>query len=192
MTIEQTAKARFPSKYGDFTIYAFREGDLEHIALVNGDPGNSDSPLVRVHSRCLTGDTFSSLRCDCREQLEKALGMIGAEDCGIFIYLDQEGRGIGLCNKVEAYSLQDSGLDTVDANLSLGFAEDLRKYDVVARILGYLKVEKIRLITNNPDKEEGIKNSGIEVKERVPLIIRPNKYNQEYLRAKKERLSHDL
>jgi GTP cyclohydrolase II len=189
--IEQTSKAKFPSRFGNFTIYAFREGDFEHLALVQGNIENK-TVLARVHSKCLTGDTFSSLRCDCREQLEKGLEMIGNADSGIFIYLDQEGRGIGLCNKVEAYALQDQGLDTVDANLSLGFAEDLRHYDVVARILGYLGIEKIRLITNNPDKTREIGDSGIIVEERIPLVIEPTEHNRKYLETKKEKLRHEL
>ena len=140
----------------------------------------------------MTGDIFSSLRCDCREQLEGALEYIAGKKQGVLIYLDQEGRGIGLCNKVRAYSLQDEGLDTVEANLSLGFAEDLRDYEAAADILKQLKIEKIKLITNNPQKIEEMKKHGITVVERIPLIMKPNEHNKRYLETKKEKMEHML
>jgi len=192
MSVELASVAEFPTKFGDFKIYAFSEGDYEHLALVKNLAEESEEVPVRIHSRCMTGDIFSSLRCDCREQLEGALEYISANERGVLIYLDQEGRGIGLCNKVRAYSLQDEGLDTVEANLSLGFAEDLRDYKAAAEILKQLRIHSIKLITNNPQKIDEMGKYGISVIERIPLITKPNEHNKKYLETKKEKMEHLL
>jgi GTP cyclohydrolase II len=184
--IEFIAKSKIPTKFGDFEIYAFKEGNDEHIVLSNKEPKNE--MLVRVHSKCFTGDTLGSLRCDCREQLEASMAQIGKEG-GMLIYLDQEGRGIGLANKIKAYSLQDKGMDTVDANKQLGFHDDDRNYKVAAKIIEYFKIRKIKLLTNNPNKMRGIEENGITV-ERIPLNILPNKHNEKYLKTKREKLDH--
>lgn len=192
MSVRLIATAKFPTKFGEFEIYAFSESESEreHLALVNSK--KKDQPIaVRIHSKCLTGDTFNSLRCDCNDQLEQVLKYLGKKQ-GVLIYLDQEGRGIGLCNKIRAYELQDKGLDTVDANLSLGFAEDLRKYDDAAEILRILKITNIDLITNNPQKIEELKKYGINVNSRIPLLTKPTKHNEKYLKTKKERMEHML
>jgi len=187
--MKHVADADFPTKFGKFRIHAFvDEKGGEHVALVKGDV--SDSVVVRVHSKCLTGDTFYSLRCDCRQQLEKALEAVGKEENAIFIYLDQEGRGIGLANKIKAYSLQDEGKDTVDANLELGFCDDLRNYSTAAGILSYFKIKKIKLLTNNPRKIKGLEENGIEIIERIPLVIEPNGHNKDYLETKRKKLDH--
>ncbi|MFH1393348.1 MAG: GTP cyclohydrolase II [Candidatus Micrarchaeota archaeon] len=192
MSVEMASAAEFPTRFGRFKIYAFSDGEYEHLALVRDEGKEDGSVPVRIHSRCMTGDIFSSLRCDCREQLESALEYIAGKRHGVLIYLDQEGRGIGLCNKVRAYSLQDGGLDTVEANLSLGFAEDLRDYRAAAEILKQLKIDKIRLITNNPQKIQEMKKHGILVVERIPLVITPNEHNKRYLETKKEKMEHML
>ena len=186
--MKHVAEADFPTRFGNFRIHAFTDEKGEHLALIKGDV--NDSALVRIHSKCLTGDTFYSLRCDCRQQLEKALEIIGKEENAVFIYLDQEGRGIGLANKIKAYSLQDKGKDTVDANLELGFCDDLREYDVAADILLHFNIKKIRLMTNNPRKIKGLEEKGIEITERIPLIVKPNGHNKNYLETKKEKLDH--
>jgi len=191
MGVERIADVNFPTKYGIFRLYAFKDGQGgEHLALVNGKCDGTT--MVRVHSKCVTGDIFSSMRCDCRAQLEQALELIGKEKNGVLIYLDQEGRGIGLSNKIRAYELQDGGMDTVDANLELGFAEDLRDYESAAEILKILGLKTIKLITNNPKKVNAMKEYGIEVAERIPLEIKSNRYNEKYLKTKKERLGHIL
>jgi GTP cyclohydrolase II len=194
--IEKVAEAQFPSRYGMFRIYSYKSNDgKNHIALVRCDakgPVLVGAIPVRVHSKCLTGDTLGSLRCDCQDQLENALEFLGKQSCGILIYLDQEGRGIGLTNKIKAYALQDEGMDTVEANMELGFSEDLRKYDVAAQILEHLGIKEIKLITNNPDKIEQMKEFGINVVERIPLVIKPTEYNSKYLETKKEKLKHML
>ena len=188
--------AQLPSTFGNFKIYAYRNtlDNSEHVAIVKGDPANfQDQPvMVRMHSECLTGDALGSLRCDCRMQLEAALKMIENAGQGVVVYLRQEGRGIGLVNKLKAYSLQDMGLDTVEANERLGFPADLRDYGMGAQMLNDLGVKKIRLITNNPRKIAGLKGYGIEVVDRVPLLIEANDYNSTYLATKAQKLGHML
>ncbi len=188
--------AKLPSKFGNFQIYGYRNtmDQSEHVAIVKGDPAEfKDNPvMVRMHSECLTGDALGSLRCDCRMQLEAALKMIESADQGVVVYLRQEGRGIGLVNKLKAYSLQDLGLDTVEANERLGFPADLRDYGMGAQMLNDLGVKKIRLITNNPRKIAGLRGYGIEVVDRVPLLIEANDYNSTYLATKAQKLGHML
>lgn len=188
--------AQLPSKFGNFQIYAYRNtlDNSEHVAIVKGDPAEfQDHPvMVRMHSECLTGDALGSLRCDCRMQLQAALKMIENAGQGVVVYLRQEGRGIGLVNKLKAYSLQDMGLDTVEANERLGFPADLRDYGMGAQMLNDLGVQKIRLITNNPRKIAGLKGYGIEVVDRVPLLIEANDYNSSYLATKATKLGHML
>jgi GTP cyclohydrolase II len=195
--VQQVASADFPTRWGTFRIYGFRAepgGDgnsepEEAIALVMGDV-RSTPPLVRVHSQCLTGDVFHSLRCDCRQQLEMSLGMIRDLGAGILIYEQQEGRGIGLMAKLQAYQLQDAGLDTVEANERLGFKADHRDFALPAEILKALGVTKVRLLSNNPEKLEALENAGIKVIERVPCEVAPSPYAEEYLKTKKEKLGH--
>jgi 3,4-dihydroxy 2-butanone 4-phosphate synthase/GTP cyclohydrolase II len=188
--------AQLPSTFGNFQIYAYRNtlDNSEHVAIVKGDPDQfQDNPvMVRMHSECLTGDALGSLRCDCRMQLQAALKMIENAGQGVVVYLRQEGRGIGLVNKLKAYSLQDMGLDTVEANERLGFPADLRDYGMGAQMLNDLGVQKIRLITNNPRKIAGLKGYGIEVVDRVPLLIEANDYNSTYLATKATKLGHML
>src|SRR5579859_5533611 len=186
------AFAELPSRFGDFHIVAFsdtRDGK-EHAAIVRGMPWGRDDVAVRLHSECLTGDAIGSLRCDCRDQLESSLRMIGQMDHGVVLYLRQEGRGIGLTNKLRAYELQDTGLDTVEANLALGFRDDERDYGIAARMLDVLRVTSIRLITNNPRKIDGLKALGINVTGRIPLIIAPNPFNAFYLETKATKSGH--
>jgi GTP cyclohydrolase II len=195
--VEQVASAEFPTRWGKFRIYGFRghsEGKVdrrieEAVALVMGDV-KSRPPLVRVHSQCLTGDVFHSLRCDCRQQLELSLSMISEEGAGILIYEQQEGRGIGLMAKLQAYELQDAGLDTVEANERLGFKADQRDFTLPGEILKALGVTKVRLLSNNPDKVEALESSGVHVVERVPCEVTPSPHAEEYLRTKKEKLGH--
>lgn len=193
--IERVAETILPTKYGKFKTIAYR-GKIygeEYLALILGEPEKKKSVLVRVHSACLTGDLFGSKRCDCGEQLEKSIKMIREEGCGVLIYIPhQEGRGIGLLNKVKAYQLQDIGIDTVNANKILGFKPDLRDYGMGAQILVDLGVKNIRLLTNNPRKIVGLKGFGLRVIERVPIKIKPNKYNKRYLLTKKTKLGHIL
>ncbi len=183
--IKISKKANLPTKFGDFKIIAFKEGEKEHLAIFK-EPF-SESALVRVHSECLTGDALGSLKCDCGEQLQHSLEMISKEG-GLVIYLRQEGRNIGLLNKVNAYALQDEGLDTVEANHQLGFLDDERSYEMVEFILEYFGINKIRLLTNNPRKIKSIK--GIEIEKRIPLVIEPNRYNKNYIKTKKEKMGH--
>jgi 3,4-dihydroxy 2-butanone 4-phosphate synthase / GTP cyclohydrolase II len=192
--VERTTSVRLPTSYGEFTAVAFREllTGKHHIALVKGDVDGAEDVLVRVHSECLTGDVFHSLRCDCGEQLEDALARIGAEDRGVLLYMTQEGRGIGLLNKLKAYELQESGLDTVEANLELGFPPDLREYGIGSQILADLGLSTIRILTNNPRKITGIEAFGLKVVEQVPIEISPNDENQRYLEAKRDKLGHRL
>ncbi len=190
------AIAKLPTLFGDFHVYGYRNSldDQEHLAIVKGNPRDfpEQEILVRVHSECLTGDALGSLRCDCRGQLHSALKMIDHAGRGVLVYLRQEGRGIGLINKLKAYALQDEGLDTVEANEKLGFAPDLRTYGIGAQILNDLGVHKMRLITNNPRKIAGLKGFGIEVVGRVPLLIEANEFNSKYLETKAEKLGHWL
>jgi GTP cyclohydrolase II len=193
-SIQQVASADFPTRWGKFRIYGFR-GEFhgrteEAVALVMGDDVSSSSPLVRVHSQCLTGDVFGSLRCDCRQQLELALSMIAAEGAGVLIYEQQEGRGIGLMPKLQAYELQDAGLDTVEANERLGFKADQREFGMPAQILKSLGISQVRLLSNNPDKVAALERGGIKVTERVPCEVSPSIHAEEYLRTKKEKLGH--
>jgi 3,4-dihydroxy 2-butanone 4-phosphate synthase/GTP cyclohydrolase II len=191
--VRRHAQAVMPSQFGQFQAIGFRNelDNSEHVALVKGIPGQLQEPvLVRMHSECLTGDAFGSLRCDCRPQLEAALSQIEQEGEGVVVYLRQEGRGIGLINKLKAYSLQDGGLDTVEANEKLGFAADLRNYGVGAQILGDLGIHRLRLLTNNPRKIAGLGGYGLEVVSRIPLIINPGDYNANYLATKRDKLGH--
>lgn len=195
--IEQVASADFPTKWGRFRIYGFRshagsDGDRrveEAVALVMGDV-KSFPPLVRVHSQCLTGDVFHSLRCDCRQQLELSLSMIAEQGAGILIYEQQEGRGIGLMAKLQAYELQDAGLDTVEANEKLGFKADHRDFTLPGEILKALGATRVRLLSNNPDKVEALERAGVQVVERVPCEVTPSPHAEEYLKTKKEKLGH--
>jgi GTP cyclohydrolase II len=193
--IQQLASADFPTRWGQFRIYGFRadagaEAKVEEaVALVMGDV-HSVPPLVRVHSQCLTGDVFHSLRCDCRQQLEMALAMIRDLGAGILIYEQQEGRGIGLMAKLQAYELQDSGLDTVEANERLGFRADQRDFALPAQMLKALGVSRVRLLSNNPEKVEALERAGVQVVERVPCEVTPSPHAEEYLKTKKEKLGH--
>jgi 3,4-dihydroxy 2-butanone 4-phosphate synthase/GTP cyclohydrolase II len=193
--VRRVATARIPTAYGDFTavVYESRPDGTEHVAFVRGDLGGDASVLVRVHSECLTGDVFGSLRCDCGPQLDLALSRVAAENRGVVVYLrGHEGRGIGLAQKVRAYALQEQGRDTVEANLELGFPADSREYGIGALILLDLGVETVRLMTNNPRKCEIIEGYGVDIVERVPLVCAPTHENITYLRAKQEKLGHLL
>ena len=192
--VERVAEARLPTAYGEFTAVSYRSivDRDEHVALVKGDVTPNEPTLVRVHSECLTGDVFDSVRCDCGDQMAQALHDIEAEGKGVFLYMRQEGRGIGIHNKLKAYALQDTGLDTVEANLQLGFAPDLRHYGVGAQILVDLGVRKMRLLTNNPKKVVGLDSFGLDIVERVPIITRSTEHNRRYLATKQSRLGHML
>jgi GTP cyclohydrolase II len=195
LSAKQIASADFPTRWGQFRIHGFRLEPVQNgkpeeaVALVMGDV-HSAPPLVRVHSQCLTGDVFGSLRCDCRQQLELALAMIAGEGAGILIYEQQEGRGIGLMPKLQAYELQDSGLDTVEANERLGFKADHREFALPAEILKALSVKEVRLLSNNPDKVAALENAGIRVVERVPCEVTASPHAEEYLKVKKEKMGH--
>jgi GTP cyclohydrolase II len=193
--LRKVAEADFPSRFGHFRIYGF-EGRLdgvveESVVLLMGDM-TGDPPLVRVHSQCLTGDVFHSLRCDCRAQLELALETIASEGRGLLIYEHQEGRGIGLMNKLRAYQLQDQGADTVEANEQLGFEADLRGYELPGKILRHFGLRAVRLMSNNPEKIEALERSGVAVTERVPCLVAPMDSTEDYLRTKKEKMGHLL
>jgi GTP cyclohydrolase II len=186
------AVADLPTRFGDFRVMAFwndRDGK-EDAALVKGQPWDGEDIAVRIHSECLTGDAFGSLRCDCRDQLEASLRFIGKQESGLVLYLRQEGRGIGLANKIRAYALQDEGLDTVEANQALGFRDDERDYGVAAHMLGLLQVRSIRLITNNPRKIAGLEQHGVRITGRIPLVVPPNEHNVFYLSTKGSRSGH--
>ena len=192
--LTQAAQADFPTEYGHFRIHGFegRTGDRleEAVVLEMGDIHNGSPPLLRIHSQCLTGDVFHSLRCDCRAQLEIALGAVAAEGRGLIIYEHQEGRGIGLMNKLRAYQLQDQGADTVEANEQLGFESDLRSYSLPGAILRHLGVSAVRLMSNNPDKVRALEAAGIEVVERVPCIAVAHESRRGYLETKREKMGH--
>jgi 3,4-dihydroxy 2-butanone 4-phosphate synthase/GTP cyclohydrolase II len=190
--IKRVAEAKLPTKYGSFTAYAYRSvrDHDDHLALVMGTVSSTEPVLVRVHSECATGDIFGSLRCDCGAQVEMAMSLIAAEGRGVFLYMRQEGRGIGLHNKIRAYALQDDGLDTVDANLKLGFSPDLRWYGIGAQILADLGVRKMRLLTNNPKKVVGLDAYGLDIVERIPLVAPITKESQRYIDTKRRRLGH--
>ena len=195
--VKQVASADFPTRWGQFRIHGFTSPGAnggtkkeEAVALVMGDDFSAGVPLVRIHSQCLTGDVFGSLRCDCRQQLEMALSMIAQEGGGVLIYEQQEGRGIGLMAKLQAYALQDSGLDTVEANERLGFKADHREFQMPAEILKALGIKQVRLLSNNPDKVAALERAGIKVTERVPCEVAPSAYTEEYLKTKQEKLGH--
>jgi 3,4-dihydroxy 2-butanone 4-phosphate synthase / GTP cyclohydrolase II len=192
--VERVAQVRLPTAYGEFTAVAFRETltGKPHVALVKGDVEGAESVLVRVHSECLTGDVFHSLRCDCGEQLEQALRLIASEERGVVLYMSQEGRGIGLLSKLQAYELQETGLDTVEANLELGYPADARDWGIGNQILADLGLSTIRILTNNPKKLTGLEGYGLTVTEQVPIEIPPNPENERYLSAKREKLGHRL
>lgn len=183
------ARARIPTRHGDFDTYVFRG---EHVALVRGDVAGREDTLVRVHSECLTSEVFGSLKCDCKEQLDAAMAAIAHAGTGAVLYLRQEGRGIGLANKIRAYALQSRGADTVDANRALGLPDDARRYDAAAALLRALGVTGVRLMTNNPEKVRALEALGIPVRARVPLVVRPTAFSAGYLRAKAARMQHEL
>lgn len=192
--IHRAAETALPTDYGEFhlIVYETDVDDFQHLAFVKGAPGEVEAPLVRVHSECLTGDTFRSKRCDCGAQLHRAMEMIAEEGCGVLLYMRQEGRGIGLVNKIKAYQLQDQGMDTVEANVHLGFDPDPREYGIGAQILRDLGISRMRLITNNPVKRSGIEGYGLHVVGRVPIQVPPNDVNKRYMQTKKEKLGHLL
>jgi len=190
--VHRVAEARLPTEFGEFTVIAYRNDvdRAEHVALMMGDVAGQPNVLVRMHSKCLTGDVFGSQRCDCGFQLHAAMDLVSQAGKGVIVYLDQEGRGIGLLNKIRAYALQDSGADTVQANQRLGFAPDLRNYGIGAQILRDLGLSSIRVMTNNPRKLVGLEGYGLEIVERVPLVASPTQDNQDYLRTKRDKLGH--
>lgn len=192
--IQRVISVDMPTEDGDFDLVAFKQKDngLEHVALVKGEWDENDEVLVRVHSSCLTGDVFGSCRCDCGEQLEKAMQLIEKEGKGVIVYMNQEGRGIGLLNKLKAYKLQEQGLDTVEANLKLGFGMDDRDYGIGAQILRDLGVRKMKLMSNNPRKRTGLIGYGLEIVDNVPLHVQPNPHNAKYLNTKREKMGHTL
>ena len=188
--IRKTVESNLPTKYGSFAVIAYEDCNYgQHLALVKGEVFGKENVFVRVHSECLTGDALLSLRCDCGPQLKKALKVISKKG-GVLLYMAQEGRGIGLMNKIAAYHLQDHGMDTVEANLKLGFKADARDYTIGAQILADLGLSTINLLTNNPKKIEGLEKYGLKIAQRIPLLIKPNKNNKKYLKTKKEKLGH--
>ena len=189
MNIIESNIANLPTKYGNFRIKAYKDGNQEHLAIMSLDFETLEAPFVRIHSECLTGDTLGSLKCDCQNQLDLSLKFI-AKNGGLVIYHRQEGRNIGLVNKVNAYALQDKGRNTIEANIELGFKEDERDYRVVGYIFENLGIKKLKLITNNPTKLKYVESLGVEIVERIPAIIKANKYNELYLSTKKEKMGH--
>jgi len=194
LVVEKYADAQLPTRYGKFRILAFinNRDNKEHVAVINGDVEGREDVMTRIHSECLTGDVLGSLKCDCGEQLDRALEQIGEAERGIVLYMRQEGRGIGLAEKIKAYSLQDEGLDTVEANKHLGFDDDLRDYTIASRMLQIIGADSIELMTNNPKKVQGLLNEGIEVTRRIPLKVLPNPHNVHYLETKREKSGHIL
>jgi 3,4-dihydroxy 2-butanone 4-phosphate synthase/GTP cyclohydrolase II len=194
MNFDKVPHAKLPTHLGDFTIYGFRDIDSgeEAVALVSGNPRPGAAVLVRIHSQCLTGDVFASMRCDCGDQLQAAMSLIAKAEAGVLVYQQKEGRGIGLINKIHAYELQDMGRDTVAANIELGFDADLRDYHMPAEILKYLGATHVHLLSNNPEKVQGLEREGICVEKRIPLEIPPNSLTRGYLKSKKEKLGHIL
>jgi 3,4-dihydroxy 2-butanone 4-phosphate synthase/GTP cyclohydrolase II len=192
--IEEVVRVDMPTRYGDFELVAFREKNSsnEHLALMKGKWEKGEPILTRVHSSCFTGDILGSLRCDCGEQLHKAMQMVEKEGKGAIIYMNQEGRGIGLLNKLKAYRLQEQGMDTVEANLHLGFQMDQREYGIGAQILRHLGITRLRLMTNNPRKRVGLVGYGLEIVENIPIVVSPNEHNEKYLQTKKDKLGHEL
>jgi 3,4-dihydroxy 2-butanone 4-phosphate synthase/GTP cyclohydrolase II len=192
--IEEVVRVDMPTKYGDFKLVSFKEKNTtnEHLALIKGEFKKGEPVLVRVHSSCFTGDILGSLRCDCGDQLHMAMEMVQAEGKGVILYMNQEGRGIGLVNKLKAYKLQEEGMDTVEANLHLGFPMDKRDYGVGAQILRYLGINKLRLMSNNPKKRAGLAGYGIEIVETVPIEIASNPHNERYLKTKRDKLGHEI
>ncbi|MCL2706454.1 MAG: GTP cyclohydrolase II [Spirochaetaceae bacterium] len=192
--MERVVSANFPTRYGNFTIYGYinKENGEHHIALVLGDVSGGNPVLVRVHSECLTGDALGSAKCDCGDQYDKAMRTIQKEERGVLVYLRQEGRGIGLINKLKAYALQDKGMDTVEANLALGFSPDHRDYTAGAEILVDLGVKKIRLMTNNPEKIAGLEKYGLEITERISIEIEHKEHCKHYMQTKKDKMGHIL
>lgn len=193
-TIEEIVRVDMPTKYGMFKLVAFKEKTTggEHLALIKGEWNKDEPVLTRVHSSCFTGDILGSFRCDCGEQLHKAMQMVEAEGTGVILYMNQEGRGIGLMNKLRAYKLQEEGMDTVEANLHLGFGMDERDYGVGAQILRHLGITKLRLMSNNPKKRAGLSGYGLEIVEIVPIEIKPNEFNEKYLLTKRDKLGHKI
>lgn len=194
LVVEHFANANLPTQYGHFRIWAFtnsRDGK-EHVALVCGDVNGAENVLTRVHSECVTGDVFASLKCDCGEQLHHAMEIIARAGQGVLLYMRQEGRGIGLANKIKAYSLQDQGMDTVEANLHLGFDDDMREYDIAAKMLELLGIKSITLMTNNPNKVHGLEEAGTVIAERKPIKMLANPFNTNYLNVKKNKSGHML
>jgi GTP cyclohydrolase II len=190
--VQLVAKVELPTRFGTFMLYGFHDGkdNLEHTAMVRGDVHGKEDVPVRVHSECHTGDVFGSLRCDCREQLEASLEYVAGQDFGAVIYLKQEGRGIGLLNKIKAYRLQDLGLDTVEANHFLGYPAEARDYQVASDIIDLLGIKSIALLSNNPDKIEKLERDGVTITRRIPLVIPPNPYNTHYLETKRIKMGH--
>ncbi|MBI5225374.1 GTP cyclohydrolase II [Candidatus Micrarchaeota archaeon] len=194
LNLKQTASATLPTEYGQFRILVFqtRGSDLAHAVLIKGNVAGKEGIPIRVHSECLTGDALFSMKCDCGEQLEEAFKYLSKKPSGVIIYLRQEGRGIGLANKIKAYALQDTGLDTVEANQALGLPIDSRSYHEAAQIIKHLKIKSIDLLTNNPKKLESLQKCGIKIAKRIDIKIKPNKFNSGYLKIKKSKLGHLL
>jgi GTP cyclohydrolase II len=194
LVVKKYADANLPTRFGDFRVIAFvnNQDGKEHVAVVKGDVEEGDEVLTRIHSECVTGDVLGSLKCDCGEQLEKALETLGDAERGILLYMRQEGRGIGLANKIKAYSLQDEGLDTVEANKHLGFDDDLRDYGVAAQMIDIIGPDSIELMTNNPEKVQGLLDEDIDIERRIPLKVLPNPHNVQYLETKRQKSGHLL